>query len=91
MNLMAAYVAGGRGGEVEGLAGKLQVSPSDVFEVAYNVACGMIEIGRFKEAEEMLLLATRCGNFRFRVSGLGFRVSGFGFWVFGFWVSGPHR
>lgn len=71
MNLMAAYVAGGRGGEVKGLAEKLQVSPFDVFEVAYNVACGMIEIGQFKEAEEMLLLATRCGNLEFWVLGFG--------------------
>ena len=51
---------------MKGLAEKLQVSPSDVFEVAYNVACGMIEIGQFKEAEEMLLLATRCRNRRVR-------------------------
>lgn len=40
----------------------LQISPKDSFEVAFNAACGLIESGKLKEAEQQLQLAVRVGE-----------------------------
>lgn len=42
----------------------LQISPKDSFEVAFNAACGLIESGKLKEAEQQLQLAVRVGEWK---------------------------
>ncbi|CAI5960290.1 unnamed protein product [Closterium sp. NIES-65] len=62
-NVLAAYVMGGRSGEVKGLMeSQLRVAPRDAFDVAYNAACALIEMRDYRAAEEMLLLARRVGQ-----------------------------
>lgn len=59
-NVIAAYVMGGRAAEVKALLEtQLRVAPRDGFDIAYNVACSLIELKDFPAAEEMLLLARR--------------------------------
>ena len=40
----------------------LQISASDSFEIAFNAACGLIEAGQLRAAEEQLRLAARVGE-----------------------------
>ncbi|KAL4446353.1 hypothetical protein ABPG77_003160 [Micractinium sp. CCAP 211/92] len=61
-NVLAAYVAGGRAGEVPAVMEAMKISPKDSFEVAFNAACGLIEGGKLGEAEEQLQLAVRVGE-----------------------------
>ncbi|KAL4423713.1 hypothetical protein ABPG75_001014 [Micractinium tetrahymenae] len=61
-NVLAAYVAGGRAGEVPAVMEAMKISSKDSFEVAFNAACGLIETGKLKEAEQQLQLAVRVGE-----------------------------
>ena len=60
-NVLAAYVAGGKGGEVPSVMEAMAAAPGDSFEVAFNSACGLVEAGELAAAEERLLLARRLG------------------------------
>jgi hypothetical protein len=61
-NVLAAYVAGGKCGEVPAIMDAMKVSPDDSYELAYNAACALIGSGRLEEAEEQLQLARRLGE-----------------------------
>jgi len=57
-NVAAAYVASGRSAELPAAMRALDASPH-AFEISYNTACGLIQMGDFAAAEEMLLVAQR--------------------------------
>lgn len=58
-NFVAALVSAGRATEVQGTLDALRVKPTSSFELAYNVACSLIEINKFKDAEQLLMSARR--------------------------------
>jgi len=58
-NLIAAYVAGGRSGEIPSVLKSLGCSSTDGLELAFNVACGMIEDGSVEQEVKEQLMATR--------------------------------
>ena len=60
-NIIAAYTAGKRSAEVEKLKAAAKISPEDGFEVAFNLACSILQSGKVKEAKDHLLLALRIG------------------------------
>ena len=60
-NIVAAYTAGNRSGEVEKLKAAAKIAPEDGFEVAFNLACSTLQSGKIQEAKECLLLALRIG------------------------------
>ncbi|KAI8106099.1 hypothetical protein M9435_000646 [Picochlorum sp. BPE23] len=60
-NLMAAYAEAGMDGG-EALLESMGVSPNDGFELAFNVACGMMATGLAENAREQLLAAHRIGE-----------------------------
>ena len=39
-----------------------QISAKDSFEIAFNAACGLVEAGQLRAAEEQLQLAVRVGE-----------------------------
>ncbi len=63
-NLVAAYVAAGKGEEISAaLADSGCLSSQDEsLEVSFNVACGMIASGRLQDAKERLLKTKRIGE-----------------------------
>lgn len=61
-NVVAAYVAGGRAGEVPAVMQAMKISAKDSFEIAFNAACGLVEAGQLRAAEEQLQLAVRVGE-----------------------------
>ncbi|XP_024524468.1 signal recognition particle subunit SRP72 [Selaginella moellendorffii] len=61
-NAIAAYVSGGRSREAFERMRSMQVNPKTLFELAYNVACVLIDQGELSQAEEHLLLARRLGQ-----------------------------
>ena len=60
-NVLAAYVAGNRAGEIPAAMAAMRIPPSDSFEVAFNRACGLVQQGEAEAAEEQLLLGQRLG------------------------------
>lgn len=58
-NMAAAYVMAGRAAQLPAALKALHAAPSDAFELAYNSACGLVQLGDLPAAEEMLLLAQR--------------------------------
>jgi tetratricopeptide (TPR) repeat protein len=61
-NVAAAYVASGRSAELPAAMRALHASPEHApkaFEISYNFACGLIQMGDLAAAEEMLLVAQR--------------------------------
>lgn len=59
INFVANLVSAGRAGEVQGVMDSLRVKPTSSFELAYNVACSLIEKNKHKDAEQLLLSARR--------------------------------
>ncbi|KAL5710744.1 hypothetical protein ACHQM5_021270 [Ranunculus cassubicifolius] len=62
VNIVAALVSAGRTSEVQGVLDSLKVKATSSFELAYNVACSLIEKGMYGDAEELLLTARRIGQ-----------------------------
>ncbi|XP_011080276.1 signal recognition particle subunit SRP72 [Sesamum indicum] len=62
INFIAGLVSAGRASEVQGTIDSLRVKPTSSFELAYNVACSLIERNKYKDAEQMLLSARRIGQ-----------------------------
>lgn len=62
INFVAALVSAGRATEVQGTLESLRVKPTSSFELAYNVACSLIERNKHKDAEQLLLSARRLGQ-----------------------------
>ncbi|KAL0459240.1 UNVERIFIED_CONTAM: Signal recognition particle subunit SRP72 [Sesamum latifolium] len=62
INFVAGLVSAGRASEVQGTMDSLRVKPTSSFELAYNVACSLIERNKYKDAEQMLLSARRIGQ-----------------------------
>ncbi|KAL0371125.1 UNVERIFIED_CONTAM: Signal recognition particle subunit SRP72 [Sesamum angustifolium] len=62
INFAAGLVSAGRASEVQGTMDTLRVKPTSSFELAYNVACSLIERNKYKDAEQMLLSARRIGQ-----------------------------
>ncbi|KAK6138345.1 hypothetical protein DH2020_027929 [Rehmannia glutinosa] len=62
INLVAGLVSAGRASEVQGTIESLRVKSTSSFEMAYNVACSLIERNMYKDAEQLLLSARRIGQ-----------------------------
>ncbi|XP_051142581.1 uncharacterized protein LOC127259346 [Andrographis paniculata] len=62
INYVAALVSAGRASEVQRVMDSFRVKPTSSFELAYNVACSLIERQMFKDAEQLLLSARRIGQ-----------------------------
>lgn len=64
INLVAGLISAGRVSEVQGTLDTLKVKATSSFELAYNIACSLIEGNKHKDAEQLLLTARRyCSNF----------------------------
>ncbi|KAL8545171.1 hypothetical protein ACS0TY_005384 [Phlomoides rotata] len=61
-NFVAALVSAGSATEVQGTMDALRVKPTSSFELAYNVACSLIERNKYKDAEQLLMSARRIGQ-----------------------------
>lgn len=61
-NVIAAYVCGGHADKVPEVASAMQIAPSDSSDVGFNMACALLQLGSFAEAEEQLQLALRAGG-----------------------------
>jgi signal recognition particle subunit SRP72 len=61
-NLAAAMVAAGRSADLRGLVEKFKITPKQSFELAFNLACGLIETDELSDATDYLLLARRLGH-----------------------------
>ncbi|KAL6516282.1 hypothetical protein OROGR_019587 [Orobanche gracilis] len=59
INYVAGLVSAERANEVQGTLDALRVKPTSSFELAYNVACSLIERNNYKDAEQLLLSARR--------------------------------
>ncbi|GLU06150.1 hypothetical protein SLE2022_232050 [Rubroshorea leprosula] len=62
INLVASLISAGRASEVKGTLESLRVKPTSSFELAYNVACSLIEVNKYTDAEQLLLAARRIGQ-----------------------------
>ncbi|KAI3449946.1 hypothetical protein Pfo_006611 [Paulownia fortunei] len=62
VNFVAGLVSAGRATEVQGTMDSLRVKPTSSFELAYNVACSLIERNKYKDAEQLLLSSRRIGQ-----------------------------
>ncbi|KAG6409610.1 hypothetical protein SASPL_127650 [Salvia splendens] len=62
INFVAALVTAGRATEVQGTIESLRLKPTSSFELAYNVACSLIERNKLQDAEQLLLSARRIGQ-----------------------------
>ena len=69
-NLVAALVASGRHADVADALRRHDVSPKDSFELAFNVACGLIAQRRFEDAAQYLALAKAQGEAALQDEGL---------------------
>lgn len=59
INFVAGLVTAGRASEVQRTIDSLRVKATNTFEMAYNVACSLIERNMYKDAEQLLLSAKR--------------------------------
>ncbi|EOY00809.1 SRP72 RNA-binding domain isoform 1 [Theobroma cacao] len=62
INLVAGLISAGRVSEVQGTLDTLKVKATSSFELAYNIACSLIEGNKHKDAEQLLLTARRIGQ-----------------------------
>ncbi|KAI3461093.1 hypothetical protein Pfo_017756 [Paulownia fortunei] len=62
INFVAGLVSAGRASEVQRTMDSLRVKSTSSFEMAYNVACSLIERNMYKDAEQLLLSARRIGQ-----------------------------
>ncbi|XP_022725659.1 signal recognition particle subunit SRP72-like [Durio zibethinus] len=62
INLVAGLISAGRASEVQGTLDTLKVKATSSFELAYNIACSLIEGNKHKDAEQLLLTARRIGQ-----------------------------
>ncbi|KAK6144033.1 hypothetical protein DH2020_020853 [Rehmannia glutinosa] len=62
INFVAGLVSAGRASEVQGTIESLRVKSTSSFEMAYNVACSLVERNMYKDAEQLLLSARRIGQ-----------------------------
>jgi hypothetical protein len=72
--MLAAYVAGGQAKKVPELMAALKITPKSSFEVAFNRACGLVEVGDLAGAETALRMAIKQGE------GAGWRPRRGGVW-----------
>ena len=63
INVIAGLVSDGKANEVQGVMDSLRVKATSSFELAYNTACSLIERGKYKDAEQLLLSARRSCHF----------------------------
>mmetsp|Transcript_13495 Transcript_13495/g.18500 ORF Transcript_13495/g.18500 Transcript_13495/m.18500 type:complete len:680 (-) Transcript_13495:341-2380(-) len=61
-NVLAAYVAAGRAKDVPAIMRAMQMNAADGFEIAYNSATALAELGDLHAAEQQLNLAQRVGT-----------------------------
>lgn len=59
INVIAALVSAGKSSEVKGTLEAFRVKATSSFELAYNVACSLIEENKYYDAEQLLLTARR--------------------------------
>ena len=59
INLVAGLILAERTSEVQGTLDTFKVKATSSFELAYNVACSLIEGNKHKDAEQLLLTARR--------------------------------
>lgn len=62
INVIAGLVSAGKANEVQGVMDSLRAKATSSFELAYNTACSLIERGKYKDAEQLLLSARRIGQ-----------------------------
>ncbi|KAE8653744.1 SRP72 RNA-binding domain isoform 2 [Hibiscus syriacus] len=62
INLVAGFVSAGRASEVQGTLDAIKIKATSSFELAYNIACSLIEGNKLKDAEQLLLTARRIGQ-----------------------------
>ncbi|GMI90205.1 hypothetical protein like AT1G67680 [Hibiscus trionum] len=62
INLVAGLVSAGRASEVQGTLDAIKIKATSSFELAYNIACSLIEGNKLKDAEQLLLTARRIGQ-----------------------------
>jgi signal recognition particle subunit SRP72 len=61
-NIVAAHVAAGRSDEIPALLADIGCSATEGLEVAFNVACGLINSGHYQESKEQLEMTQRIGQ-----------------------------
>ncbi|KAK9820199.1 hypothetical protein WJX72_007419 [[Myrmecia] bisecta] len=61
-NVIAAYVSGNRAAELPAVMEAMKIAAKDGFEIAFNKACGLLEMGDLAGAQEQLHLAQRQGR-----------------------------
>jgi signal recognition particle subunit SRP72 len=61
-NIVAAYAVGGRASEIPKVMAAMKMTAQDGFEAGFNAACGLVDQGKFTQAEEALFLAKRVGE-----------------------------
>lgn len=61
-NLLAAYVSAGRSAQLPELMRQLGMKPRDSFEIAFNRACGLAEVGDEEAAETAVKAAYKQGE-----------------------------
>ncbi|KAE8692312.1 SRP72 RNA-binding domain isoform 2 [Hibiscus syriacus] len=62
INLVAGLVSAGKASEVQGTLDTIKIKATSSFELAYNIACSLIEGNKLKDAEQLLLTARRIGQ-----------------------------
>lgn len=65
INLVAGLISAGRASEVQGTLDAIKIKATSSFELAYNIACSLIEGNKLKDAEKLLLTARRYCLFYF--------------------------
>jgi signal recognition particle subunit SRP72 len=60
--VLAAYVAAGLAKEVVKLMSSMKITSKQSFEIGYNKACGLLELGQYAAAESELKQAFRLGE-----------------------------
>lgn len=61
-NVLAAYVSASLASEIPALMTALKVSSKQSFELGFNKACGLAEVGELAAAENELRLAIKLGG-----------------------------
>lgn len=62
-NVAAAFAASEKGSSFQAAAKAFGISAKDGFETAFNMACIKLQTGELKEAQELLLLGLRSGDY----------------------------
>ena len=60
-NVIAAYVCGGHADKVPETAAAMQIAPGDSSDIGFNMACALLQLRAFGDAEQQLQLALRTG------------------------------